>query len=316
MTIWRCCYDACRGDRGIQFGWRVLSVAICTFNRAESLRRTLESLAQAAPPATAGWELIVVDNNSSDHTREVAAAFSDSLPMRYVFEQEQGLSAARNRAMREFRGDVLLFTDDDVTVDPDWLVHYDRAIAEFPDAAYFGGRVLPLWPNGRPRWLHDESLALLSGLLVRFHLGEVTRPFQVEDPTPYGASFALRRSTITQVGNFNRALGVKAQVPGRGEESEYLSRALAASLQGVYVSDAIVHHWTDPARLGLRYLYRYGVQTGVALRVTGSTERGSVVTATMFALRGLLQLLKGRGDRARQCVINVGVQMALRALAK
>lgn len=294
----------------------MLSVAVCTFNRAESLRRVLESFARAVPPESAGWELIVVDNNSEDHTREVAAAFSESLPLRYVFEQEQGLSAARNCAIREFRGDVLLFTDDDVTVDPNWLVYFDRAVAAFPDAAYFGGRVLPFWPHGRPHWLHDESLALLSGLLVRFHLGEVTRPFQLEDPTPYGASFALRRCTITRVGSFNLALGVKAQVPGRGEESEYLCRVLAAGLSGVYVGEAIVHHWTDPARLSLRYLYRYGVQTGVALRLGGAREGGSLATAALFAMRSLLQLLKGRGDRARQCVINVGVQMALRTHPK
>ncbi|MBC7625374.1 MAG: glycosyltransferase family 2 protein, partial [Aeromicrobium sp.] len=88
----------------------MISVAICTFNRAGSLRRTLESLASVAPPQVGGWELLVVDNNSSDSTRAVVAEFESALPVRYVFEAEQGLSLARNRAIREFRADLLLFT--------------------------------------------------------------------------------------------------------------------------------------------------------------------------------------------------------------
>lgn len=257
----------------------MISVAICTFNRAESLRRTLDSLVNSRAPLHGEWELLVVDNNSNDETRQVVTSFESRLPVRYVFEEQQGLSAARNCAIREFHGDVLLFTDDDVTLDPSWLFFYDEAAHQHPTAAYFGGRVIPFWPEGKPHWLHDESLPLISGLLVRFHLGDGIRKFGDNEPTPYGASFALRRSVIEEIGRFNCDLGVKARVPGRGEESEYLSRVRAAGFEGVYVGDAVANHWTNPARLTLPYLYRYGVQTGIALRLTGSVERGSIASA-------------------------------------
>ena len=263
-----------------------------------------------------GWELLVIDNNSSDATRAVVAEFESALPVRYVFEAEQGLSLARNRAIREFRGDLLLFTDDDVTVDRSWLVAYEDAALRFPHAWFFGGRIVPFWPEGRPRWLKDEGLTLISGVLVNFQLGDETREFCADDPLPFGASFALRRAAIDTIGEFRRDLGVTGGVPGRGEESEYLRRVRAAGFSGVYVGASAAHHWTDPRRLKLGHLFRYGVQTGVAEKRTGSAGVGSLMQAMLFAIRGCLQLLRGRRDRFCQCVINVGIQMGLRSEPK
>ncbi|MCZ2135307.1 MAG: glycosyltransferase [Burkholderiales bacterium] len=292
---------------------RMISIAICTFNRSQSLGRTLESLTALRAPDGVAWELIVIDNNSRDDTRAVAQRFAATLPLRYVFEAEQGLSAARNRALREFRGEVLLFTDDDVVVDALWLAAYAAAAQTHPQAGYLGGRVAPFYPDGRPRWLRDESeqLALIDGLLVRFHLGDAVRPFQAGEPTPFGANFALRRALIERVGEFRRDLGVTGTIPGRGEEAEYLERAIAAGASGVYVGTAIVNHATDLRRLTLPYLFRYGQQKGVAAHRMGVGGRGSPVTAATYLVRGLAQLAKGRGDRFRQCVINSGIQMAL-----
>lgn len=290
----------------------MISVAVCTFNRAASLSRTLISFVALRPPVHADWELLVIDNNSSDNTMEVALSFDSQLPLRYMFEGEQGLSAARNRALKEFKGDLLLFTDDDVVVDTLWLAAFDAAAQRYPLAGYFGGRVIPFWSERKPGWLKDESLALISGLLVRFDLGNETREFAEEEPTPFGASFALRRCVFDTVGEFRRDLGVVGGVPGRGEESEYLGRTRAAGWVGVYVGEAVARHWTDPRRLAVGYVYWYGVQTGIAERNMGSLSKGSLVSAAAFASRGLLQLFRGRGDRFRQCVINVGIEIGLR----
>lgn len=293
----------------------MITVAICTYNRALSLARVLDSLtALSGGGKDVNWELIVVDNNSADDTRMVVEGYTAALPLRYVFEPVQGLSVARNRALQEFRGDVLLFTDDDVVVDKQWLAAYSAAMTSYPDASYFGGRVVPFYPDGRPGWLLDESeqLALIDGLLVRFHLGEAVRPFEAGDPTPFGASFALRRALIERVGEFRRDLGVTGNIPGRGEEADYLERAIAAGASGVYVGTAIVNHATDLRRLTLPYLYRYGQQKGVAAHRMGVGQTGSVAQALLFLARGLWQLAKGRGDRFRQCVINCGIVMALR----
>jgi glycosyltransferase involved in cell wall biosynthesis len=261
------------------------------------------------------WRLVIIDNNSSDSTSAIVDEFRTELPIEYRFESEQGLSSARNNALRATAGCAfVLFTDDDVVVDAQWLASYFSAFALFPDAGYYGGRVLPFYPAGKPRWLHDESLALIDGLLVRFDLGVSTRRFAAVDPTPFGASFALSRRCIDAVGEFRLDLGVSGNVPGRGEETNYIQRAKGLGCFGVYVGQSLVKHETDPKRLTLSYMYRYGIQTGIAERVTSRGELSSSIGhEVVFLLRGLVQALRGRGDRARQCVINMGILRGRRA---
>lgn len=291
-----------------------MTLAVCTWNRAASLAGMLESAAGLVVPAGHAWEVLVVDNNSTPETRQACAGFESRLPLRCLREPRQGLSHARNRALRECRGDLLIFTDDDVALEPGWLGAYRDAAQAFPDADYFGGRILPLWPRGRPGWLRDEGMALIGGLLVHFDLGEETRPFTADDPLPFGASFALRRRLFERIDPFRADLGVSGNVPGRGEEAEYLGRARAAGSAGVYVGRALCRHLVDERRLEVGHLYRYGVQKGIAdARMgQGPPGHGSLATAAGFLARGLVQLAKGRGDRYRQCVINAGIQVGAR----
>lgn len=103
------------------------SVIIATYNRADELPRTLESLKKLE--ADEPWEVIVVDNNSSDNTREVVEGVkSFPVPLRYIFEKEQGRSAALNAGIRAAQGEILAVTDDDVRVDPHWLTNSERAL--------------------------------------------------------------------------------------------------------------------------------------------------------------------------------------------
>ncbi|HXX80590.1 MAG TPA: glycosyltransferase [Thermodesulfovibrionales bacterium] len=291
-----------------------ITVCICTYNRAESLSATLESLSALNIDSGLYWEVLLVDNNSSDNTRSVSEGFSDRLPLRYVFEPKQGLSNSRNRAISECRSDILLFTDDDVIVDTLWLKEFADAAQKFPGADFFGGRILPHWPNGRPSWLRDEPMPLLSGLFVWYDLGQNTRLYAHTELLPYGASFAIRRRLFEQLEPFRTDLGVLRNTPGRGEEAEYLSRARSAGYVGVYVGKAACHHRVDPVRLNLAYMYRFGVQKGIAeVTIRGrQNSGGTLFEEMMYGVRGLFQLLKGRGDRFRQCVINMGIQRGLR----
>src|SRR4051812_25892690 len=118
------------------------SVAICTRNRAASLRRTLASIAAAAQPH-ADWETIVVDNGSTDDTADVASSFDERLPIRVVHEAEAGLSRARNAAVRVAQGEYIVWTDDDCVVDARWLTAYVDAFDRWPSAAVFGGPIVP-----------------------------------------------------------------------------------------------------------------------------------------------------------------------------
>jgi glycosyltransferase involved in cell wall biosynthesis len=289
-----------------------LTVAICTYNRADSLADTLEHLCALKDVEGPGWELLLIDNNCRDHTAQVAAAFRERLPMRYMVEENQGLSHGRNRALREAKGDLLIFTDDDVQPEPGWLAAYWRAARRFPEADYFGGRIAPYWPAGKPGWVRDINMPLLGGLFGNYDLGEGIRLYGEQDMHPFGANFGLRRRLFERFGEFRTDLGMRGQVPGRGEEAEYFRRVRGGT-QGVYVPKAKILHRVEPSRLTLHYLYRFGVQKGIASRrIHEKPAYGGAGAEVVFLVKGAYQLLRGHGDRFRQCVINMGIQRGLR----
>src|SRR5690349_22874662 len=132
------------------------SVIIATYNRAEELVKTLESLQQLE--SSGPWEVIIVDNNSRDNTHDVVLERVESfpVPLRYVMEKEQGRSAALNAGIRIAQGEILAITDDDVRVDPHWLVNSERALREL-NCDYVGGKALPIWSGERPDWLPNRG---------------------------------------------------------------------------------------------------------------------------------------------------------------
>jgi glycosyltransferase involved in cell wall biosynthesis len=290
-----------------------ISVCICTYNRSEKLRRTLGSLAGQKDINLGAMEVLVVDNNCTDGTVDLVEAFRERLPIRRVTENRQGLAHARNRAVAEFRGDFLLFTDDDVRLSPGWVAGYQDAICRFPEAEYFGGRILPDWGQAKPQWIGEEPLPLIDGVLVWFDHGVETRPLSATDPPPFGASFAVKRSLFEKIGRFRVDLGTGGTGLGRGEETEFLMRARDSGVHGVYVGEALCFHNYDPQRLRLRELYHYGMMSGKSYNAMfGRTGYGSYRSAGWFVLRGLYQMVKGRGDRFRQCIINAGFQVGTR----
>src|SRR5581483_10266688 len=115
-----------------------ISVVICTYNRAASLRRTLETFCSISAPPGIQWELLLMDNNSKDDTREICRQFESKLPLRYIFVLEQGKSNALNRSTLEAKSDLILYTDDDIDVDPNWMAAYWRAAQKNPEANFFG----------------------------------------------------------------------------------------------------------------------------------------------------------------------------------
>ena len=288
------------------------TVAICTYNRAGSLIRTLESLCAAKKPDTA-WELLVIDNNSKDHTAAAARQFEDRLPLRHIFEPQQGQTFARNRAIKEYTTNLLIFTDDDVRVDTNWLTQYHNAINAYPDADYFGGRILPGWDGPKPSWLREPCLASIDGLLVWFDRGGETRLFKNDEPTPFGASFGIRRKVTDALKEFRTDLGPRPGVSrGRNDETEFLLRVKAMGAVGIYAGGAVCWHYTEKNRLTLPAFYRYGIESGRSHNaIHGRKYTGSRFRAGHLFARGLFQLTKGRGDRFRQCIINAGIQIGL-----
>lgn len=231
-----------------------LTVAICTWNRARLLEKTLDRMTEVRPPAPVSWDILVVDNNSTDATADVVRNFEGRLPIRRVVESQQGLSHARNRALAEASGRYILFTDDDVLVGDDWLGALVRGAAAWPDAGGFGGPIEP-WFETTP----DPTLCEAFPLLARGFCGiEDARP---EGPLGdgqevFGANMAFRVDAIDGL-SFDPNLGASATVGREGEEVEFSARLRGRGYPIVWLPAMSVRHYVDPSRMTLSYLRRY-----------------------------------------------------------
>ena len=233
------------------------SIIVCTYNRAESLRDTLRALkAQQAAPGRE-WEVIVVDNNSKDGTQRVIAEFQHEWPLlRYEFQGEQGLSHARNLGIAAARGEILLFTDDDVLPEPDWMETTLAGLEKY-SADACGGYVAPIWEVPPPDWLTERFYGFLAVRTDRIDDYDITLPSQA----PFGANMAFRREVFQKVGGFDTSRGRKGNVLASGEDGELFERILAAGLKAVFLGQSRVHHKVESFRLTKRYFRRWRFQT-------------------------------------------------------
>jgi glucosyl-dolichyl phosphate glucuronosyltransferase len=238
----------------------LLTVAICTRNRANALRNVLTSLAACASP-TGAWEVIVVDNGSSDDTQSVLSSFTGTLPVRALTEPEPGLSHARNAAVREALGAYVLWTDDDCLVDQQWLVAYAAAVARWPEAVVFGGPIIPRFDGNPPAWLHRIASRVGTAYAAR-DLGAESVPLSIAgDRVPFGANYAIR--TLEQRQHlYNPGLGRAGHSIAVGEESDVLERLLRGGATGRWVPEARVTHCIAAERQRVSYLRDYFTADG------------------------------------------------------
>jgi glucosyl-dolichyl phosphate glucuronosyltransferase len=250
-----------------------LSVAICTRDRGDLLRQTLEHMAEALRvPAGVRWELLVVDNGSSDHTTDVVQDLTGRLPIRSLREPRQGLSTARNTAVREAAGEYIIWTDDDVLVDPAWLEAYTDAFRRRPGAAIFGGVITPVFPEQNPpAWLGRIWPYVASAYAV-CDLGPAEVPLTTRR-LPYGANMAIRMAE-QRLHSFSLALGHSGSARVGGEETALMRAILAGGAEGWWVPDARVGHVLPPSRLTLEYLQSFYFGRGQRLRVDPEDHRG------------------------------------------
>lgn len=230
------------------------TVAICTWNRAALLSNSLERLARAHHPS-GGWEVLVVNNNSTDDTERVLDAFAGRLPLRRAFEPRPGLSHARNAAVRAAAGDYIVWTDDDALADRDWIIAYERAVENHPEAAVFGGPVRPLFEGTPPPWLSAGWPEVSEAYATR-ELGDQTRELSVGGELPYGANYAIR-SAEQRLFPYDPALGRRQASGVLGEETAVIRAILSAGGTGWWVPDASVEHWIPKERQTIRYLRSY-----------------------------------------------------------
>jgi glucosyl-dolichyl phosphate glucuronosyltransferase len=237
----------------------VISVVLCTYNRASSLRRTLESIRKMCVPADLEWELIIVDNHSKDNTREETSAFAESsgLNVRYIWEPRTGKSHALNRGIGEARGEIIAFTDDDVQVSREWLSELARTFSEF-DCIGVGGRVTAVWDGIlKPDWFATAGPYFLGlgPVAPQFERGD--RAKEISTPA-VGANMAFKREAFEKYGVFRTDMGPGVSRASRlGEDYEFEYRLLDAGEKIIYSPTAVIFHPATQERITKKCILQF-----------------------------------------------------------
>ena len=233
-----------------------ISVVICTYNRCESLKDTLNSLLIQKCEGNFDYEVIVVDNNSKDGTKEVVKEYEERFKgrLKYLFEPRQGLSYARNKGIKEAKGEIIAFTDDDCIVDREWLQNIWECFKRYKCDG-LGGRVLPLYPENTPSWM-KENKDLLSGPIVSHDYGEEIKIYDLDKMVPaVGANMAFKKSCFKELGLFREDIGAgKGMV---GEDTEFFMRLLRKNKVLYYCGTALIWHKVEEKRMSLRYIGKW-----------------------------------------------------------
>ncbi len=284
-----------------------VTVAIPTYNRAELLRQTLAGIVrQDFPPD--GFEVLVIDNNSRDGTAAVVAAFAGERPApRHILEARQGLDHARNRALTEAKGEIILFGDDDILVQPDWIA---RMVAPWSGAAAarigaVGGEVIPVFPDGLPAWVAEWH----GPLAFRPEEGPLSG-----GQSPMGANLAFPRRVFRELGPYHAGLDRTAGNYFSGGDSEMIRRVRAAGLEVWFAPAAAVRHQMPASRTTFRYAARHAFDSArsrVIDRAAAPGGRGYLLSRLLanaakvpvFALLALAQLLILRTGAAKKALV-------------
>ena len=240
------------------------TVLVCTYNRAPLLGETLDTLA-ATRASGLEWNVVVVDNNSTDATREVVTSRIAAYPveLRYLFEPRQGKSHALNTGLAATTASMILFTDDDVRVSEGWLAAACRPMIDSAAIDYTGGPVHPIWEQPCPPWL-DRTRSDLWGTLAILDYGDEPFVFEERRRVPLGANMAVRRTLIERIGGFDPRLGRTGQSLLGQEQAEFFYRSRAAGARGLYVPEMVLHHHVPARRLTRSYFRQWWFWKGVS----------------------------------------------------
>ena len=270
----------------------MISVIIPTRNRADLLSLAIQSLLSQTLDKD-HFETLIIDNGSIDHTEEVAKKYINQLPnLCYIHAPEPGLHIGRHRGMREAKGDILVFADDDIEATPAWLKSYHRLFSD-SQVAMAGGNNFPLFVQPPPNWLKclwerskpegGRALSILSILHSRGDLREFN-PYMV-----WGCNFAIRKSVLVEAGGFHPDLMSKELIQYQGDGETHVSRYIVENdLKCMFHPGASIYHKVTPERMTHSYFRQRGYSQSVsdsytALRGQDIAQQNLMLRAAVWA---------------------------------
>jgi glucosyl-dolichyl phosphate glucuronosyltransferase len=272
----------------------VISAVICSYNRARFILKAIDSVF-AQDFSHTHFEVVVVDNNSTDDTLVQLAAYQASHPdraFRFVTEPNQGVSFARTRCVQEARGAIVAFLDDDSLAAPNWLRTIHDFFQAHPEVYSLGGKILPYYLAEPPAWFSHYFF----GLVGRFDLGDSPKRL-TGSRYPCGANMAFRKTIFDQIGFFNTAIGRSGTSLSAGEEKDIYQKILATGKQVWYLPGMVVQHAVEDNKFDLAYVKRHS-------RGMGHSERMRMKTWPLH--KKLIKLLEFVGKWGYAIVYGIG----------
>jgi L-malate glycosyltransferase len=247
----------------------VLTVVMATRNGSRTLPDVLASFTRLQVPE-GGWKLVVVDNGSTDRTREIVESFREKLPLTYVFEGTAGKSIALNAGIRLLEGDLVVFADDDVLPRPDWLVCFRSAADRHPEYSMFGGVVIPRFECEPPDWIGWAPLGPCFS---------ASDPKLADGPTApanlFGLNMAVRAETFHAGERFKTALGPRGADYQMGEDTELVERLGAKGAKAWHITEAVVEHLVRSYQMERSWVFRRANRFGKgSFRISEMLESG------------------------------------------
>ena len=284
----------------------MISIIVCTYNRANYLYDALESIASNDFPRNE-YEIILVNNNSTDNTEEKCKQFAANFPdvnFKYCAESKQGLSFARNKGIAESNGDILVFLDDDVVVKSDYLRNLKSNLDNTPNLMAFGGKITPRFEAGHPpKWLNRWMYSLISAT----NCPDKTQKYG-KRKYPIGANMGFRRQCLEKSGYFNTELGRTGNILLGGEEKDIFLKIKDLGMEIYYFHDVEIEHIIPESRTTEEYIERVGLGVGISerIRCTSAGKRslhkrhfqefvkwcGTIVLAVYYTLTFRFQVAK------------------------
>ncbi len=228
-----------------------LSLVLATSQRIDILSRTLSSFTELQM-GKIEWEIILVDNANDAKTQDLARQYGERLPLTCLIEPRKGKNYALNTALSKVNGQLVVFTDDDVLADTQWLWKILEGSKRWPTHAVFGGRILPHFPN-KPVWFDLENrLVRQAYTIADWNLPEGEyKPSMV-----WGPNFAVRSLVLDSGFRFNSDFGPNSGQYLMGDETEFVYRLEQAGYKPVYLPEALVHHQIRPEQMSKDWLRR------------------------------------------------------------